>query len=711
LCVSLRKNAKDERVLFHYNGHGVPRPTANGEIWVFNKEFTQYIPLSLYDVLSWMGSPSIYVWDCSSADLCVQNFINFERERENELKRSANQQQAAATAAGTPLQPQPPIPKIIDSIHLAACGLNEVLPMLPDLPMDIFTACLTTPIRSAIHWYVSQKKLCKLIPGLTIDLLEKIPGQINDRRTMMGELNWIFTAITDTIAWNLLDSDLFQKLFRQDLLVASLFRNFLLAERIMKSVHCNPVSHPALPPTNEHPLWQAWDLALDMCISQLPQILNGSTQKEFVSCGFFSEQIEIFDTWLKYNASSCKPPEQLPIVLQILLSQQHRLKALELLAKFLDFGPWAVSAALSVGIFPYVLKLITTQPKDLRPLLTFIWAKILAVDKSCQAELAKDNGHVYFIHVLSDPDVEPTYKVYSAFVLSCLVDNFSAGKEFAKQNHLISTCHYILTDKNSRDFKNNLLRQWCCICLGLSWQNYAEARWEGVRNLAHQNLIELIHDPVPEVRAAAIFALGTYIGCGQGTEADVEQTNKIDAEIVNALIKRYDSVFLIRKELIAALYNYVNQFLTQTLNNHNNSMSSLTGSESMNSVNQEHPQSSGIGSSISSAHSNQNIPSQLLLRQSQSTSALHNVNNKLNVNQILTKIQENSINSNSKLDIQQQQLQQHNDNDSNQSRSLTNTTLTNSLIQNKQPLPTIYQAQQTPIPKAPLSWVKKNNLI
>lgn len=27
---------------------------------------------------------------------------------------------------------------------------------------------------------------------------------LNDRRTMLGELNWIFTAITDTIAWNTL---------------------------------------------------------------------------------------------------------------------------------------------------------------------------------------------------------------------------------------------------------------------------------------------------------------------------------------------------------------------------------------------------------------------------------------------------------------------------------------------------------------------------
>ncbi|VDK54632.1 unnamed protein product [Anisakis simplex] len=41
LCQSMRRNAKDERVLFHYNGHGVPKPTENGEIWVFNKNFTQ----------------------------------------------------------------------------------------------------------------------------------------------------------------------------------------------------------------------------------------------------------------------------------------------------------------------------------------------------------------------------------------------------------------------------------------------------------------------------------------------------------------------------------------------------------------------------------------------------------------------------------------------------------------------------------------------
>lgn len=110
---------------------------------------------------------------------------------------------------------------------------------------------------------------------------------------MSGELNWIFTAVTDTIAWNTFPRDLFQKLFRQDLLVASLFRNFLLAERIMRSYDCTPMSHPSLPSTHQHSMWMAWDLAVDSSLSQLQDILKkGST---YQSSSFFEEQLTAFE--------------------------------------------------------------------------------------------------------------------------------------------------------------------------------------------------------------------------------------------------------------------------------------------------------------------------------------------------------------------------------------------------------------------------------
>lgn len=70
--------------------------------------------------------------------------------------------------------------------------------------------------------------------------------------------------------------------------------------------------------------------------------------------------------------------------LQVLLSQVHRARALQLLGRFLDLGSWAVDLALSVGIFPYVLKLLQTNTAELRDTLVFIWTKILALDRSCQ---------------------------------------------------------------------------------------------------------------------------------------------------------------------------------------------------------------------------------------------------------------------------------------------------------------------------------------
>jgi len=58
---------------------------------------------------------------------------------------------------------------------------------------------------------------------------------------------------------------------------------------------------------------------------------------------FFTEQLTAFEIWLDFAHDKKKAPEQLPIVLQVLLSQTHRLRALLLLGRFLDLGSWAVN--------------------------------------------------------------------------------------------------------------------------------------------------------------------------------------------------------------------------------------------------------------------------------------------------------------------------------------------------------------------------------
>eukprot|EP01133_Synstelium_polycarpum_P018713 gene18713-22384_t len=559
LCLSLRKNAKDERVLFHYNGHGVPKPTTNGEIWVFNRTYTQYIPLSIYELQTWMGTPSIYVFDCSAAGLIVNWFNQFAEQRDKELERFMSTG-GTGPAGGTGAPPSPamaPQPAtaggsagssatsshLRDCILLAACSANEILPMNPDFPADMFTACLTTPIRIALRWFCSHS----ILIGITHDMLDKIPGNLSSRRTPLGELNWIFTAVTDTIAWNVLPRHLFQKLFRQDLLVASLFRNYLLAERIMRSANCTPISCPKLPPTYQHPMWQAWDLAADLVISQLPTLLADPTA-EFKSSPFFTEQLTAFEVWLEFGAEHKDPPAQLPIVLQVLLSQAHRLRALVLLGKFLDLGPWAVNLALCVGIFPYVLKLLQSPAGDLRHILVFIWAKILALDKSCQLDLIKENGHAYFITVLASPLVPADQRTMSAFVLSTICNNCRPGQNACLIGTLLPIC---LSQVNDPD---PMVRRWMVLCMAKMWENFEEAKWAAIKESAHERLCLLLTDISPEVRAAAVYALGELIGGAEGSDqrTNIELNLGLTLPVVTA-----DCSPMVRKELIISLSRIV----------------------------------------------------------------------------------------------------------------------------------------------------------
>ncbi|CAN7002417.1 unnamed protein product [Brassica rapa subsp. trilocularis] len=537
LCLTCRKYAKTERVLFHYNGHGVPKPTANGEIWVFNKHYTQYIPLPISELDSWLKTPSIYVFDCSAARMILNAFAELHDWGSSGSSGSSR-----------------------DCILLAACDVHETLPQSVEFPADVFTACLTTPIKMALKWFCRRSLLKEIIDESLIDM---IPGRQNDRKTLLGELNWIFTAVTDTIAWNVLPHELFQRLFRQDLLVASLFRNFLLAERIMRSANCNPISHPMLPPTHQHHMWDAWDMAAEICLSRLPQLVR-DPNTEFEPSPFFTDQLTAFEVWLDHGSELKKPPEQLPIVLQVLLSQCHRYRALVLLGRFLDMGSWAVDQALSVGIFPYVLKLLQTTTNELRQILVFIWTKILSLDKSCQIDLVKDGGHTYFIRFLDSLDAIPDQRAMAAFVLSVIVDGHRRGQEACLEANLIGVCLGHLELSRPSDSQQEKFLQWLCLCLGKLWEDFTEAQIMGREANAFKKLAPLLSEPQPEVRAAAVFALGTLLDIGFGSsksslEDEFDDDEKIRAEeaiIKNLLDVVSDGSPLVRSEVAVALARF-----------------------------------------------------------------------------------------------------------------------------------------------------------
>ena len=93
-------------------------------------------------------------------------------------------------------------------------------------------------------------------------------------------------------------------MFRQDLLVASLFRNFLLAKRIMKTFNCTPQSWPVLADSTTHNLWLSWDLTLESFIhysvaqqkgSALVDAKNNMSFAASMNLSFFTDQLAAFE--------------------------------------------------------------------------------------------------------------------------------------------------------------------------------------------------------------------------------------------------------------------------------------------------------------------------------------------------------------------------------------------------------------------------------
>ncbi|KAK0540795.1 Target of rapamycin complex 1 subunit kog1 [Tilletia horrida] len=698
-CLGLRRYAKDERVLFYYNGYGVPKPTPGGEIWVFNKIYTQYIPVTLVNLQSWLGNPCIYIWDAHSAGSIVATFnqLNGRDENGNSLNASpsldgsrSDRSHSASDGASRPEKEGPQF-SWKESIHLAACRPDETLPMNPDLPADMFTCCLTSPIDMVLRWFVLTNN--SLPRQVDVDMVMNIPGRLQDRRSPLGELQWIFISVTDAIAWSVLPRQLFRRLFRADLAVAALMRNFLLAERLMRFYDCTPMSYPKIAETHKHPLWDTFDLTIDQCLAQLPMLIakkNAMAEQErggppmdarlaafeYKRSTFFSEQLQAFDLWLTHaglskrgraqrlkrsearaasatagsslsgytfstsfmraptlSGSSAQsvvdddePPElfareaplQLPIVLQVLLSQEHRVRALILFSQFFDLGPWAVELCLTLGIFPYAVKLLQSPAADLKPVLIYIWARIMAVDSTCRADLHRATGYYYFSSVLSPHGTgavggAPGASVYGshgsvypntaaffmpnpsehramcAFVLAVYCQNFPEGQEALLLNtDAMDAC---LEHTDDDDF---LLRQWSVLCLAEMWNEYDAAKAKAIQKDAHGKLCSMLCDISVEVRSAVLYALGTLLGAssasangtippemsghgkdeddplfnrphsaslGNMTGLDESQQRSIEIGIATAMLAtKNDCSPLVRKELCIALSPIVWQF-------------------------------------------------------------------------------------------------------------------------------------------------------
>ncbi|KAG0712344.1 Regulatory-associated protein of mTOR [Chionoecetes opilio] len=144
------------------------------------------------------------------------------------------------------------------------------------------------------------------------------------------------------------------------------------------------------------------------------------------------------------------------------------------------------------------------------------------------------------------------HRTMAAFVLGVIVWEHPEGQQVALQGCLMPLCLEQVSDAHPP------LRQWATLCLGRTWHRHADARWPATRDNAHEKLFTLLSDPVPEVRGAAVFSLGTFISSVERSDHArlIDQT----VAITLATATTHDGSPLVRQELVVALQYFVQTY-------------------------------------------------------------------------------------------------------------------------------------------------------
>lgn len=120
--------------------------------------------------------------------------------------------------------------------------------------------------------------------------------------------------------------------------------------------------------------------------------------------------------------------------------------------------------------------------------------------QSCQTDLVKDGGHIYFMKFLDSLEAYPEQRAMAAFVLAVIVDGHRRGQEACIEAGLSHVCLKHLESSSPNDSQTEpLFLQWLCLCLGKLWEEFTEGKIIGLQGHATSIFSPLLSEPQPEV--------------------------------------------------------------------------------------------------------------------------------------------------------------------------------------------------------------------
>ncbi|XP_058461926.1 regulatory-associated protein of mTOR-like [Malaya genurostris] len=466
------KESVHTRPVIHYNGHSLGhhlQPVAG--FWLNDDQYSGNVVVSVQEVQNWLGRAAIYIYDCDSAG----RFLKYVQAAEQ-------------------------------NFHLAGCMSDE---KLPDERKDLFSSVLSSPVETAFEWHCGNVLATKQQQFPT-----KLPGIPGNRETLLGQLDWLLTMITDAIAYNLLPTEQFQKLFRECLLAGALWRRFMLAQRVSKKYGCTPISHPPLPDCSDNILWKLWDQTMDLTLV----LLSSENVLKYPLIDNF------FMSVLKQSGM-----EYLFLIIQALTFSEQQLVALDVLHRY-----WQNSIddmPIQIYILREIIKFLNSENDELFNKTLNVLIEIFHENRSLTC------------HLESIAEIN-------------LCKKLNSGSE---DSHILRVLFLqLLIEQNSHfvcsEEKESLLKQ----CVEFLNHSIPEIRVLSALLVAclskivcheHRTVIEkLLVDPIPKVRAAA---LETWVS--------LSNDSKNSDDLINKMLSMFqtDCSLIFRNELLYTLNTIV----------------------------------------------------------------------------------------------------------------------------------------------------------
>lgn len=510
------------------------------------------------------SSATVWIWDCKNAGRIIRQACAETKEIDRQLV-VAGKADPAVTSAHPPVYSQM-------GIHFAACGAEEILPKIEGLPDDCFTACMTTPLRLALQfWTLQDATGIRKRKKLPQDTWQKIPGDSSDKQSPLGMLDWVFSTIVDTIAWQTLDLTTFKTLFRQDSVILGLSRGFILAQRVMQTYGCTPVSQPPVTGTHSHSIWATWDLYLDVFFAQLPD-LDHQTDDEVAAWSRTFKPLPLFSTHLEAMAGATKTIDtampRLPIILQAVLDRRHQVEACKTLAGLLKMADLpTIRLCLDCGLAQLRSRMLNYEGSDTITAVVSMWsslsrdpesARALALTEQYTVDNVAQPNITFFIDMLKSYHTAPSDSSSSSvsveqasdcmFVIAACARQSPTGKGICLTHGIEFVAGTLLKSPS------HLLQRWSALAMA--------ALWDGQSPGVQSDLLDILHHSQVEVRASAVYALSQSIRAKLLQSRSVVDGFLLANEVAKAATS--DASPLVRRELAFAVIHCLNHIPAMT---------------------------------------------------------------------------------------------------------------------------------------------------